>query len=90
MPSNVTELLAEIAREPAARRRRQLLLSNPDLLRPETVTRLYEEVIRLLHVDIPQAERMARATLAAGRPSGRRCLARCRPARHGPYLLPQA
>ncbi len=50
-----------LAREPNQLRRRKLLLSNPDLVRPETVTRLYDEVVRLLHVDIQQAERMARA-----------------------------
>ena len=53
--------MADLAQEPNPRRRRQLLQSQPDLCRPETVTRLYDEVIRLLHVDIQQAERMARA-----------------------------
>ena len=29
---------------------------------PETVKRFYDEVVRLLHVNVQQAERMARAT----------------------------
>ena len=62
------ELLANLAQEPNARRRRQLLQSRADLCRPDTVTRLYDEVVRLLQVDIQQAERMARAAwLLAGR-----------------------
>jgi tetratricopeptide (TPR) repeat protein len=55
------ELLANLAQEPNPRRRRQLLQSQADLCRPDTVTRLYDEVVRLLHVDIRQAERMASA-----------------------------
>ena len=55
------ELLTNLAKEPNARRRRQLLQSRTDLCRPDTVARLYDEVVRLLQVDIQQAERMARA-----------------------------
>jgi CHAT domain-containing protein/tetratricopeptide (TPR) repeat protein len=55
------ELLKNLAQEPNAQRRRQLLQSRTDLCRPDTVTRLYDEVVRLLQVDIQQAERMARA-----------------------------
>ena len=67
-PSALQVLLAGLAREPNPRRRRRLLLSNPELLRPQTVTGLYDEVVRLLHVDIQQAERVARAaSLLAGR-----------------------
>jgi CHAT domain-containing protein/tetratricopeptide (TPR) repeat protein len=62
MPPGLQQLLADLALEPNSRRRRQLLQSNPELWRPDTVTRLYDEVVRLLHVDIQQAERMARAT----------------------------
>jgi CHAT domain-containing protein len=62
------ELLVALEQEPNPRQRRRLLLSNPELLRPETVTALYDEVVRLLHVDIQQAERVARAaSLLAGR-----------------------
>src|SRR5262249_39283178 len=42
-------------------RRRQLLQSRREWWRPETVARFYEEVVRLLHVDVQQAERMARS-----------------------------
>jgi CHAT domain-containing protein/tetratricopeptide (TPR) repeat protein len=70
------ELLADLAREPGARRRRQLLQSRADLCRPETVGRLYDEVVRLLQVDIQQAERMARAAwLLAGRLGDDECRA---------------
>src|SRR5665647_854116 len=61
MPSGFAELLVDLAHEPTPRRRRQLLETHRDLWRPETVTRFYDEVVRLLHVDIQQAERMARA-----------------------------
>ena len=53
--------MADLAREANPRRRRQLLQAHPELWRPATVTRFYDEVVRLLHVDIQQAERMARA-----------------------------
>ena len=67
-PSGLKELLVALEQEPNPRQRRRLLLSNPELLRPETVTALYDEVVRLLHVDIQQAERVARAaSLLAGR-----------------------
>ncbi len=55
------ELLVNLAREPDPRLRRRLVQSRPDLCRPETVTRLYDEVVRLLQVDLEQAERMAGA-----------------------------
>ena len=62
------QLLVDVARESGAPRRRQLLESHRDLWCPETVTRFYDEVVRLLHVDMRQAERMARAaSLVAGR-----------------------
>jgi CHAT domain-containing protein len=60
--------IADLAREPQARRRRQLVQSHRQFWTPETVTRLYDEVVRLLHVDLLQAERMARgAALLAER-----------------------
>jgi CHAT domain-containing protein len=68
VPSGLKELLGDLAREANPERRRRLLFSNPEFLRPQTVTRLYDEVVRLLHVDIQQAERIARAAaLLAGR-----------------------
>ncbi|HKA00839.1 MAG TPA: CHAT domain-containing tetratricopeptide repeat protein [Candidatus Solibacter sp.] len=55
------QLIGELAKEPNPRRRRQLLQAHREAWRPETVSRLYEEVVRLLHVDVQQAERIARA-----------------------------
>jgi CHAT domain-containing protein/tetratricopeptide (TPR) repeat protein len=51
----------ELAQEPNPRRRRQLVQSHPELWLPGTVARFYDEVVRLLHVDLRQAERMAHA-----------------------------
>ncbi|MCU1235735.1 MAG: Tetratricopeptide 4, partial [Candidatus Solibacter sp.] len=59
----LAKLMADLAQEPNARRRRQLLQAEHELWKPETVTHLYDEVVRLLHVDVQQAERMARAAL---------------------------
>ena len=60
-PEDVQRLAAELAREPNAVRRRQLLAAHRELWRPETVSCFYDEVVRLLHVDVQQAERIARA-----------------------------
>jgi CHAT domain-containing protein len=54
-------LIEALAREPNPRRRRQLLQSRREIWQPETVQRLYDEVVRLLHVDVEHAERIARA-----------------------------
>ena len=56
------QLLAELAQEPNPRRRRQLLQARAELWRPENVNRFYDEVLRLLHVNVQHAERIARAT----------------------------
>jgi len=58
---NLDQLLGELAREPNPRRRRQIIQGRRDAWCPETVSRLYDEVVRLLHVDVQQAERVARA-----------------------------
>jgi CHAT domain-containing protein/Tfp pilus assembly protein PilF len=63
LPGAVEKLLSDLAKEPDGRRRRQLLQGQRQLWKPETVTRLYHEVVRLLHVDVQQAERMARAAM---------------------------
>jgi CHAT domain-containing protein len=63
-------MLGDLAREANPERRRRLLLSNPEFLHPQTVSRLYDEVVRLLHVDIRQAERMARAAALLARRLG--------------------
>ena len=54
-------LIAQLASELNPRRRRQILTAGTAWWQPETVTRLYDEVVRLIHVDMEQAERMARA-----------------------------
>ena len=82
LPADLERLMADLAHEPNARRRLKALHSHRELWRAETVTRFYEEVVRLLHVDVPQAERMARATAtladalgdAASRAASRRAM----------------
>jgi CHAT domain-containing protein/tetratricopeptide (TPR) repeat protein len=83
VPDSLAKLMTGLAQEPNARRRRQLLQADRGLWKPETVTHLYDEVVRLLHVDVQQAERMARAALhlanrlndAASRAAAQRALA---------------
>jgi hypothetical protein len=83
LPDDLKKLIASIAEEPTARRRRQLLLAEERLWRTEAVAYLYDEVVRLLHVDLQQAERMARAAVIvaerldddASRAAGQRALA---------------
>src|SRR5690242_7750902 len=58
---NLDQLLGELAREPNPRRRRQILQAHRDVWHPETVSRFYDEAVRLLHVDVQQAKRVARA-----------------------------
>ena len=60
-PADLEALIVRLTVEPSSRRRRQLLHSGRAWWRPETVTRFYDEVVRLIHVDLQQAERMARA-----------------------------
>jgi len=60
-PANLEELMLRLAAEPNPRRRRQLLNLCRPWWQPETVTRFYDEVVRLIHVDVEQAERMARS-----------------------------
>ncbi len=68
MAESLEKLMAQLAAEPDSARRRKLLASGPVPWTPLAVAVLYEEVIRLLHVDIEQAGRVARAALwAAGR-----------------------
>jgi CHAT domain-containing protein/tetratricopeptide (TPR) repeat protein len=61
MGETLEQLIDELAREPNPRRRRQTLQAHRGLWNPQSVRRLYEEVVRLLHVDVQQAERIARA-----------------------------
>src|SRR5690242_4112931 len=66
MQQTLDNLIGEIAREANSRRRRQLLLGSREHWTPEAVSRFYGETIRLLHVDLQGAERMARAALWLG------------------------
>src|SRR5712692_1999851 len=61
MPGTLDNLIGDLAHEANPRRRQKLLQSGREWWAPETVTRFYDEVVRLLHVDVQQAERMARS-----------------------------
>src|SRR3982751_1011453 len=61
MADTLDKLIGELVQEANPRRRRQLLQAGRKWWGPETVTQLYDEVVRLLHVDLQQAERMARS-----------------------------
>ena len=67
-PHSVGSRLAlRIAREPDASRRRSLIRSGSDRNNLEFIEYLYREVVRLYHVDVTQAERLAEAArLIAG------------------------
>ncbi len=54
-------LAERLARELDSRERRRILLSRPEWRSPETVERLYGEMVRLTRVDLPGAERLARS-----------------------------
>jgi len=61
MPLDLTELLEQLANEPQKRRGRQLLLAARQWWQPQTVTRMYDEMVRLARIDLRQAERLALA-----------------------------
>jgi CHAT domain-containing protein/tetratricopeptide (TPR) repeat protein len=61
MAETLDQLVGELAGEVDSRRRRQTLQAARVFWGPATVTRFYDEVIRLLHVDVQQAERLAQA-----------------------------
>src|SRR5579871_1474296 len=54
-------LVERLAAEGHPLRRRQILSEDQQCWRPETVTRLYDEVVRRIHVDLHQADRLARS-----------------------------
>jgi len=60
-PASLDSLVASLAAEAQPLRRRQILLASRDWWRPETVTRFYDEMIRLVRIDLAQGERLARA-----------------------------
>jgi CHAT domain-containing protein len=68
MAGNLSELMEQLAQEPQKRRRRELLTEAREWWQPATVTRLYDEMVRLARIDLRQAERLA---LAASWLSGR-------------------
>jgi len=61
MALDLTELLEQLANEPQKRRGRQLLLAARQWWQPQTVTRMYDEMVRLARIDLRQAERLALA-----------------------------
>ena len=65
-PAALDNLVAELTAEPQPLRRRQILLAARDCWSPETVTRLYDEMIRLVRIDLGQADRLARAAAWIG------------------------
>src|SRR5438067_256835 len=60
-PMNVDTLVESLAHEASPLRRRQMMMAARDVWNTDTVTRFYDEAVRRMHVDIPQAERMARS-----------------------------
>ena len=56
-------LIESLAQEASALRRRQLLLASRSAWDGRLVGRLYDETVRRMYVDIPQAERMARSAV---------------------------
>jgi CHAT domain-containing protein len=59
-------LVAELSAEPLPLRRRHILLAARDCWSRDTVTRLYDETIRLVRCDLTQADRVARAAAWMG------------------------
>jgi CHAT domain-containing protein len=58
---SLDSLVEQLASEPRPLRRRQILLAGRGCWVPETVTRFYDEVVRRIHVDVQQADRLARS-----------------------------
>src|SRR5215475_8473562 len=63
MPHAIEQVMGDLVAEADPRKRQQLLRDARDLWSPATIKRFYEETVRLLHVDVQQAERMARSSL---------------------------
>jgi CHAT domain-containing protein/tetratricopeptide (TPR) repeat protein len=59
----VEGVIESLAHEPSPLKRRQILLGAREAWSTETVGRFYDEAVRRAHVDLPQAERMARSAL---------------------------
>jgi CHAT domain-containing protein len=54
-------IVEALAKETRPLRRRQILMAAKELWAPETVARFYDEALRRVHVDLPEAERISRA-----------------------------
>ena len=64
--SPLDRLVAELTAEAQPLRRRQILLASRDCWSPQTVTRFYDEMIRLVRIDLGQADHLARAAAWMG------------------------
>ena len=60
--STIDALLERLSSEPQRATRRGLLRKGREWWRPETVTLLYDEVVRLARVDLRRAARLAEAS----------------------------
>ena len=80
-----TETLSRI---PDERSRSAFLSRDPKLQTPEAVQQLFDEVIRLVRVDLRRAYRLAKAAFVAGPSASRRAFTRSGLARAWTRLLP--
>jgi tetratricopeptide (TPR) repeat protein len=67
---DLDRLVEQLGAATKPRDRLAMLQEFPALWNPDTVSRLYEEVVRLLHSDISKAERLARSAQALARRIG--------------------
>lgn len=58
---NVDAVIEAVAHEPSPLKRRQILMAAREVWSPESVARFYDEALKRVHVDLPQAERIARS-----------------------------
>jgi tetratricopeptide (TPR) repeat protein len=63
LPATMEELIERIGADAQAVGRRRTLHSNRHLWKSETVARFYDEVVRLVRVDLARADRVARAAV---------------------------
>jgi CHAT domain-containing protein len=75
-PESVSTVIEAVARESSPLRRRQILTAAREIWNPATVARFYDEALTRVHVDLPQAERIARsASWLAGKIGDPECRA---------------
>lgn len=58
---NVDAVIEALAQQQSPLKRRQILMAAKEVWTPETVARFYDEALKRVHVDLPQAERIARS-----------------------------